>query len=181
MSTDSGRRIEFVVAALASFVSLLALAVSAYATYWQRQQARAQVWPRLQLGSYTEKDFAYYALENVGTGPAEIRAVEVTFDGKPVRQWEELRALVGGKPPVKGDFSTASLRARVLGSGNNIKILGGRGPDAVAAMSQVFARTVVRLCYCSILEECWSLRSSHAEDSVVPVSSCRSEPDSFEN
>ncbi len=38
-------------AVIAAFVGLLALCVSGYTAYLQRQQVRAQVWPYIEFGS----------------------------------------------------------------------------------------------------------------------------------
>lgn len=67
-----------VVASLATFVGALALVASVNAAYWQRQSVRAQVWPNIDGFGLTA--------ENAGTGPAEIRSVDVMVDHISVRQ-----------------------------------------------------------------------------------------------
>jgi hypothetical protein len=71
-------------AVIATFVGLLALCVSAYTAYIQRQQVRATVWPILEFDSSNSPDI-HFTLANKGVGPALIRHVMVKVDDKPVR------------------------------------------------------------------------------------------------
>src|SRR3569833_993373 len=50
-----GRDWDALAAVIASFIGLLALAVSGYTAYVQREQLRAQVWPRLEI-DYSSSD-----------------------------------------------------------------------------------------------------------------------------
>src|SRR4051812_49348223 len=88
------RRYDALAAAVASLISLLALAVSGYSTYWQRQQIRVQTWPRLtlQLSETNEPRERAWTLkiQNVGIGPAEVGGAEVRVDGQPVHTWAEM-------------------------------------------------------------------------------------------
>jgi hypothetical protein len=68
--------------AVAPLIAVLAVAVSAYTAYLQRQQVRAQVWPVLEYGTGNEPELRLW-LANKGVGPALIRHVMVTVDDKP--------------------------------------------------------------------------------------------------
>ena len=59
-------------AIVATFVGFLALCVSGYTAYMQRQQVRAAVWPILQFDSSNAPDI-HFTLANKGVGPALIR------------------------------------------------------------------------------------------------------------
>src|SRR5262249_33862636 len=82
-----------VAAVIAAFVGLLALLVSGYTAYLQRQQVRAQVWPYLEPGMSGSK--REVILFNKGVGPAIIRSVQVLVDGKPQRNWSTVFAALG--------------------------------------------------------------------------------------
>jgi hypothetical protein len=146
--------------ALALFVSLLALFVSAYSTYWQRQQVRAQVWPRLEL-SFANSEGFELKMANVGTGPALVRAAEVLVDGQPLRSWTEvIQRLAPGK--AEFHFVSSYIDTRVLAAGERIAALsvpGERGAALFAASqagrSGPAPRLEVRVCFCSVLDECW--------------------------
>lgn len=75
----SGVRYE---TAVATVIAILAVAVSGYTAYVQRQQVRAQVWPILEYGSDNEPELRLW-LANKGVGPALIRHVMVTVEGEP--------------------------------------------------------------------------------------------------
>src|SRR5213594_4657394 len=82
-------------AVIATFVGFLALCVSGYTAYMQRQQVRAAVWPILEFDSSNAPDI-HFTLANKGVGPAIIRNVIVRVDGQPVRNWKEaLERIVG--------------------------------------------------------------------------------------
>jgi hypothetical protein len=72
---------------IASLVGLLAILVSGYTAYLQRKQVQAQVWPRVELARNGLKG-SIMASSN-GIGPARVKAVRITVDGKAVRHWTE--------------------------------------------------------------------------------------------
>ncbi len=162
-------------AAIASgFVAALALAVSTYNVYLQRQQIRAQVWPRLQW-SYDNVDGFNYSLTNSGVGPAEVEAVQVTVDGKPVADWDEaIRLTTGVSRPHINSF----IGGRVLAPGVEIQPLRiAKGTDA-DALNAARGRIDVDICYCSSLHDCWRL--AHALKPVTEVPSCQPYPAPFQ-
>ena len=75
-------------AVIATFVGFLALCVSGYTAYVQRQQVRATVWPILEFES--GNGTIHFSLANKGVGPAIITHVVVTVDGQPVTNWTEV-------------------------------------------------------------------------------------------
>src|ERR1700757_3200081 len=75
-------------AVIATFVGFLALCVSGYTAYMQRQQVRAAVWPILEFDSSNGPDI-HFTVANKGVGPAIIRHVMVKVDAQPVKNWNE--------------------------------------------------------------------------------------------
>src|ERR1700759_5115006 len=72
-------------AVIAAFVGLLALGVSGYTAWLQRQQVRAQVWPYLEVGvSPAKREVTLY---NKGVGPALLRSGQLFVAGKPQKNW----------------------------------------------------------------------------------------------
>ena len=67
-------------AIVATFVGVLALGVSGYTAYIQRQQVRAQVWPYLEVG-YSNVPTLRMTLVNKGAGPAIVKNVIIRVDG----------------------------------------------------------------------------------------------------
>src|SRR5271168_5107536 len=107
-----GERRTIRLEALASgFVACLALLVSAYTVYIQRQQLKVQVWPRLapfsegQVGSNTSEVHISFGLKNRGVAPAEVRSVQVTFDGEAMPDWKAWFERAKRKQGVQGPLA----------------------------------------------------------------------------
>src|SRR4051812_18164442 len=120
-------------AIIATFVGVLALLVSGYTAYVQRQQVRAQVWPMLE-GSYTNMDdVVTVVIANKGTGPASVKHVRVTLDGQPVPDWEELFKRLGQPKDVEyGGYSNIGRRTLSPGDSMNVLMPGKATPGSAA-------------------------------------------------
>jgi hypothetical protein len=183
-------------AAVAAFVGITALVVSAYTAYVQRQQVRAQVYPILQFGSGANDEGFHAILENKGMGPALIHSVVITLDGKPVHNWYELLARVLG--PGTPLFYYDSFGQRVLSPGESLRVLNftrmeppkpkpGDKPIAPESpqesndrLMESRSRWRVSICYCSTLGDCWTLIQSSTEDFTKDTRSCSErDKDSF--
>jgi hypothetical protein len=154
-------------AVIATFVGFLALCVSGYTAYMQRQQVRAAVWPILEFDTSNQPDI-HLTLSNKGVGPAIIRHVIVTFDGQPVRNWNEaLEKMLG---PGKHNYSESDMHDHVLAAGESMTVFTPGDPEnnPIAydrsnplwmKMNKERLRVTVEICYCSTLGECWTLRT----------------------
>jgi hypothetical protein len=155
-AANSGRRKRYwdaLAATLAALIGFLALIVSGYTAYVQRQQVRAQVWPYLLVG-YADPDRAMIILDK-GVGPAIVRSVEVLVDGKHYARWSEVLAALGIDNPDDHEHSTIS--GNVLSPGERLAMLSI--PDDTrykVFLAQSAHRLATRVCYCSTLGECWS-------------------------
>jgi hypothetical protein len=177
------RRYDALAAGVAVFVSVLALAVSAYSTYWQRQQTRAATWPRLMMNIGNFGKGYGVALSNAGSGLLQLDSLVVSFDGKQKRTIGELLEAVaplGGY--TEGNLPNFAVdQVDALGAGEKVEFL--RIDDEKIAIVLTNAslngpnRLSVRACYCSLLDECWTLDSNALRP--VEVGKCSSEPSSF--
>ena len=107
-------------AAVATLIGLLALLVSGYTAYVQRQQLRAQVWPHLTLSTSNVPPEVGIHVVNSGTGPARIAAVRVTVDGRPVATWWEAQKAVEMK---EGGVIQSQLANTVLPAGKDLTMV----------------------------------------------------------
>ncbi|HEX8110779.1 MAG TPA: hypothetical protein VF516_23770 [Kofleriaceae bacterium] len=145
-------------AVIASFIGLMALAVSAYTAYVQREQLRAQAWPHLQLYSSNVDSTMGHSVANQGTGPASVIAMRVRVDGVPATTWGDVWTAVG-YARGKG-FITSTISHAVIPAGKDIAFARPADDDQSRAK---FAELLLRekhsfgvtLCYCSVLDECW--------------------------
>jgi hypothetical protein len=168
---------------VATFIGVLALCVSAYTAYVQRQQVRAQVWPILKYSTSNEPGLRL-SLANKGVGPALIRHVVVSVDGEPLTAWRDvLRKLLGPQPH---HYSQSTMSGDVLAPGEGMDILEPRDaagaplkPSGSGSEGALFdsgrGRIGVEICYCSTLGDCWTLRAGGDEpDSTVDTRRCPS-------
>jgi hypothetical protein len=144
-------------AVIASLIGVLALAVSAYTARVQRQQLRAQVWPNVRV-SYSDVELAHY-VTNAGTGPARISAVRVTFDGAQVKDWSEVRKKAGfAREEV---LIRSAISSAVLSPGTKRDIIkAGDDERSQNKFRELLPggkhKITIEVCYCSVLDECWT-------------------------
>ena len=153
-------------AVIATLVGLLALCVSAYTAYMQRQQVRAAVWPILEFDTSNGPD-VHFTVANKGVGPAIIRHVIVKVDDQPVKNWSELQDKLLG--PGRHRYSESDITGHVFAPNESMDVFTPRDPDGkpVTDSSNPLwvewnkdrGRVSVEICYASTLGECWTLRA----------------------
>lgn len=165
------------ISASAGVVALSALAVSTYQAYIARQQQKMSAWPYVTQGN-TGADGYARLVQNVGLGPALVRSVIVTVDGRRVRTWGALlqaslrvdsvalQARLG-----RTRFVTSSVwRGTVLLPGSTTELArvepGPFAADVRGALND--ARVRLRVCYCSMYDDCWTSDSGQIEPARVP-------------
>ena len=141
-------------AVIAAFVGLLALCVSGYTAYLQRQQVSAQVWPYLEPGMSGSRH--ELVLFNKGVGPAIIEWVQVLVDGKPQRNWPAVFKALGIDYGHHIPYST--INGVVISANDHIDQLVFPNNDEFNRFTHEAKRVELRLCYCSSLGECWTYR-----------------------
>lgn len=154
-------RMPELTSALALAVSIFALAIGAWQTRLMQSQARASVWPHLEIGytynSNVDENGFLWRIDNNGVGPARIETVRVTFDGKPLKKWDDAVAALGFKGPQH--YSTSSLDGEVIPPSLNretaIEALRVNQRDLAAAVKQNATRFGMDICYCSVYDDCW--------------------------
>lgn len=166
------RNWDALAAVVAAAIGFLALLVSGYTAYVQRQQVSAQVWPFLIIG-YADPDRSIIVL-NKGVGPAQVRAVQVLVDGEPRRSWDEVMEAFG----VDTDgFERSTISNNVLSAGERLEIV--KLPDLAhyeRFRQEAQKRLKISICYCSTLGECW-LRDRKVRDQTgTEVEACPAWP-----
>ena len=139
-----------VTAVVAALVGLLALIVSAYTASIQRQQARAQVWTRLFfVNSDVERTLM---VMNKGVGPASIESVRVYVDGKAQPDWSHVHSALGTQAP--GQHAGSNLNGIVVAANEHITFMQFTDADDWSRFKANAGRVKMRVCYCSVLDEC---------------------------
>lgn len=174
-------------AIIASLVGFLALLVAGYTAYIERyiaeiqtKQVQAQVWPWLVAGN-NDNELSVEVL-NKGVGPAIVRSAQVFVDGKPQPDWQHVLKALGTVPH---QYSQATLNPNVLTPDEKVPVLQFADKDdykrfRAAAVTHL---TLVDICYCSTLGECWMYSDKHVvgykslAQLVTPADQCPKLPD----
>jgi hypothetical protein len=158
------------------------------------KQLYASVWPHIETGSdrFTKEAVArrdeFHGIEgplfrftvlNSGIGPARIASVQVIVDDKPQLSWAQaLESLIG---PINTTFGSSTLGGRVIRAGETVYPLTLMGEpaqrleDALSGSADRSQRIAMRICYCSVFDQCWL-----KEDQAAREDAARGEPRSVE-
>jgi hypothetical protein len=176
--------LDWVLSASTGAVALGALGVSAYQTYLTRQQAKVSAWPYVTQGNtgnpLAEQGFARLVL-NAGLGPALVRSMRIEIDGRAAANWREvfLRGLRTDSARFVTRFGVTTrtitstiARGTVLLPGTTTEIIRIPGSPFGAAVRDLLndSRTRIRVCYCSLYDDCWWSDSLDVEPK--PVEAC---------
>lgn len=171
-AVSRARNWDFYTAAVATVIGLLALLVSGYTAYVQRQQLRAQVWPYLTIGTSNAPPEVGVHVINSGTGPARIVAVRVTVDGHVVATWWDAQKVVGDED--RGIRS--HIGNTVLPAGKDLTVFRPRDEAStsrfIGGLLGAMHELQVAVCYCSVLDECWVATSGAVPVSVSDPEAC---------
>ncbi len=169
---------ETFIAVAALVVSISAVVVGIYEASLQRHHDRAEVWPNLEIGVFTTPSTATIKLQSTGVGPAIIKSVVVTVDGKAKRNWDDvLRALTGREPTGFGNYSSVNHGMR---PGDELDMLIAPTRAVPADFWTAIKRVSMTVCYGSVFEENWIIESKQlgVGSTWRPVDHCPKQADS---
>lgn len=181
--------VDMVVAFSALFISLVSLGVAILhgRTMENMAQANARLvaansWPFLSYsaGINTENGVTilHMRVYNTGVGPAKIEAAELIWKGVAYRTDQDfLKACCGFDPASHTPFDSDLLPNEILRAGTNIRFLEftqSANPAVSAALSRaMLSRDLqLRVCYCSIFDECWQSDLTTLSLKPTPVAAC---------
>lgn len=170
MAPPRRRDWDALAAVIAALIGLLALTVSGYTAWLQRQQVRAQVWPYLEPGISPSQ--RQVVLVNKGVGPAAVKSLQVFVDGKPQQDWPHVFDALGLSSMRETPYST--VNGIVISAGERLQQLDLGNAKDFAAFYTRYSQIELRLCYCSALNECWLLdqRDKDRSSRRQPVDEC---------
>lgn len=138
----------------------------------------ASVWPYVAFETSNRNDqddpFILLSLTNKGVGPAHIRGLEVRYRDKPYTQFREVLGACCSDSPETLSVGIGSMLGEVLRPGENV-MFAQLDPQKVPAetwsrFDEERLKLKVRICYCSVFEDCWVADSS--SDRATPVKQC---------
>jgi hypothetical protein len=169
-------RWDAIAAIIAASIGLLALCVSGYTAYIQRQQVRAQVWPYLLWASSDTS--SQYLWVNKGVGPAQVKSMQVLVDGKPQHDWKTVMRSLQIDPQ---NYGQSTFNGNVMSAGETLEWLKFKDHSDFQVFRNAATRMKLgfRVCYCSTLGDCWMVDTTQGNgNSRLPVGTCPAVPES---
>ena len=180
--------VDMVVAFSALFISLVSLGVAILHGRTMENMAKANArlvsansWPFLSYSAGWETLdgglFAHMRVVNQGVGPAKIESVELVWKGTAYRTDQEfLKACCGFDPAAKLSGSDL-LSSEVVRAGERVPFLEFKQSDNPAVFSALQKAALshdlqLRVCYCSIFDECWQSDLTTLSLKPTPVQAC---------
>jgi hypothetical protein len=136
-------------------------------------QLSATVWPYLSFNLYQSDKGVRYTLGNQGLGPAIVHSATLTLDGKSSDSFKAATGIL-----LHGNFKGSTISSTSLESGDvlrpgaSLEIVAYTGPLARTLTLTAIRRMTVTICYCSLLEQCWTLTSLQSSSGPARVSNC---------
>lgn len=142
------REPETFIAVAALVVSVSAVVVGIYEAELQRKHDRAEVWPHPEIATFVTPKGASVYLQNNGIGPAIVKSIDVAVDGKPVRNWDQVLAVILGKPG--SNFNVSTVAGHGIRAGDRIEMLGLPADEFPPDFWKAAGRVAVTVCYASV-------------------------------
>ncbi|MGD1891531.1 MAG: hypothetical protein ACFB15_13170 [Cyclobacteriaceae bacterium] len=141
---------------LALLISVLALVVSIYEANLLKVQQSATVWPYVTVeGNYNAEGF-YFTAQNNGTGPALIKSVEVSYQGQPVRSYDELLDRINPERKIGYDrLRMNRLGSTVLKVGETRVLFSMPRDEETREMEKQMTEVNFKIHYMSVLQDSW--------------------------
>jgi hypothetical protein len=175
-SLRRGIRTDLVIAVCALLVSGMATAASWWQSRVVAEQLSSQVWPYLTFSSTYDPRYVALQIDNDGLGPAIVRSAVLTIDGtpypNPVGAFRHVFTL-----PKHGRFSaqlSGISPGSVIRAGGATRLFRIDGDWAVRQFAAATAagRFDFRVCYCSLLGNCWTVSAKQQTEDPQPVREC---------
>jgi hypothetical protein len=181
------RHFDAIVALTAIFISAVSLYVAIEHGKTERDLVAANVWPfprAILSNGFDAQHSIAIGVSNGGVGPAKIQSFELFYRGRPVRSGLDFLRQCCGLPSVpaaaKAAFPNGTYNSivdqTVLRPGEDNAVLrvepSKTAPKITDRLAQVevLSQVTFRVCYCSVLDQCWisDLRSTRTQ----PVREC---------
>lgn len=170
-------RFDLFIAVCALLISTIAALASVFQTRAIQDQYAAAIWPYLSVDSTVTANGVKLQLINDGLGPALIRSAQLYLDGRPVPGWEEaMRMIFNDQSHAVASADMSSINASTtIRPGDSHPLLSITLSKGVPIAALLRHEVAIDVCYCSLNERCWTLRSvpgGSSDDYPQPVSHC---------
>ena len=173
---------DMLVSGLAIVLSVVSLYVALQDGNAMKQLVQANSWPYVvpefsNLNPDTTPHFRLM-LVNKGVGPAKIETLEVFYNGKPTTGPRDLvTAMIGPEGQNHAHLlGTSDIVGSVLSARESVDFLDVRAETFTAEQNQAMrdgsSKIDMRLCYCSVFDECWIRGGPGMSSKPRPVKHC---------
>jgi len=147
--------VDFLMSVCALLISAVVCATAVYQLRNASLMMAAQTWPYVTAGWQYDNDEAGIVIINDGQGPAIVHAVSLAIDGEPQHDVvSALRRLISGQA---GQVQVDAIgHGSVIRPGQTMRLLMVRGAQWNTQLRAARKRIRVGLCYCSVLDRCWT-------------------------
>jgi hypothetical protein len=151
-----------ILAVLAVFLSIVSVVIAVGHGKTMERLVAANSWPNLSYATGNESEDGkghdiVFDIRNTGVGPARIDSVELFYKGVPVASGPAL--IKACCDADKADLTTSYVRDEVLPARDTIEFLtlpkASNSAALWAALNVERMQVRLRMCYCSVFEECW--------------------------
>ncbi len=153
--------VDYILGGLAIVLSAVSIFIAVHHGQTMEKLVEANSWPNISYSTSNElagqPKVIALGLRNTGVGPARIDTFEVFYQDTPVKNFAQLLKLCCNAE--SGNYSMSLVRDEVLPARDEIDFLtfpaGPNKPDVWEALNQKRMGVRVRVCYCSVFDECW--------------------------
>jgi hypothetical protein len=152
---------DLILGCLAVVLSMVSVFIAMRDNRTMERMVAASTWPNISYGTDNDTKEAPNTitlnLKNTGVGPARLETLELFYKGKPMSSSVEfLRSCCG-----KGhrSYGISEWRDDVLPARDEISLISfpaqGNDPAVWATLNAERMNVRLRVCYCSVFDECW--------------------------
>ncbi|MDP3746786.1 MAG: hypothetical protein Q8Q88_07015 [Phenylobacterium sp.] len=166
----TGRRwLDIVLGVSAITISVISLFVAVHHGKTMEQMVEATTWPYVDF-AFSSRDAngapgVSLFVMNSGVGPAKIESFEIFHGGRAIENGRALLdACCQGDGEERAKYMNSSVSDRVLPAKETIVFFlakaDGLSAGQMDRLRKVLPELTARICYCSVLHECWIRDSS---------------------
>ena len=189
------RWLDISLALSAFFVSLVSLWFAIHNARYMERLVAANSYPNIDFSYGNRFDFqdgqgmrsaVYLSLQNTGIGPARLRSVELSFAGRPAVNLRALLALCctdepAGSLPKSSYWASGDVRGAMVQAGKSLNLFAwadAAGDTRWPRLEHVVqaGNVGIRVCYCSVFDECYLRDSGHREPKSVAACAAAEQP-----
>jgi hypothetical protein len=162
-------RFDIIISVCAMLVSVATFGIYLYQTKIIQEQARATVYPHLEVSreyGTGEKPYFFVKVRNVGIGPAFLKTMEFYYKDQIYRSRDKpfmcpTMMFLVNVLPKNIDFpyiANGGVLPLVIPAGEEVKFLVSNDPKKdLELLLTIFEETTMKICYSSVYKEYWTV------------------------